>query len=150
MKDSKSGCITKVPRRRQLAYGGARNLNRAWRRLRLTEVSRSRHVGFRISKASCVGGTALLHFVGTWIHMALYERFNMIPLWWSQLRHGAFVACRSSWWSPEDLYSAGHSAPMTCGRVCLTMNLKRDGWVKAGDSKQYYCPTCARGPCTAP
>ena len=84
-----------------------------------------------------------------WIHMALYERFIMIPFWWSQLRHGAFVACRSRWRSPEDLYGAGHSAPMICGRVCLTMNLKAHGWVKARDTKQYYCPTCARGPCTA-
>ena len=79
MKDSKSGCITKVPRRRQLAYGGARNLNTAWIGLRLTEVSRSRHMGFRISKASCVGGTALLHFVGSWI-LASSKNIKNFPM----------------------------------------------------------------------
>ena len=53
-----------------------------------------------------------------WFHIALYERFKILPTLWHTLQEGTAVVCRSESKKPSDLYKAGHAAPMTCGRVC--------------------------------
>ena len=88
-----------------------------------------------------------------WIHMSLYERFRNLPSWWHKLQEGTVVVCRSRVRFPSDLYKAGDAAPMTCGRVCAFENLRAEQWRQAGESKQWYCPTCGKfyahcKPCT--
>jgi hypothetical protein len=77
-----------------------------------------------------------------WIHRGLFERFKVLPTAWVFLLHGHAVVCRARLGTPSDLYRAGHSAPMTCGRICDVREWEAEGWQKASDSKQFFCPSC--------
>ena len=77
-----------------------------------------------------------------WLNMDVYCRFRSISTHWDDLRLGNFVICRARRCHPEDIWSAGNAAPMTCGRVVDTRSLEFNRWFKANGTRQYRCPTC--------
>jgi len=88
-----------------------------------------------------------------WLNRDVYRRFRSIATHWDDLQFGRVVLCRARRKHPEDIWTAGCAAPMTCCRVVDTLSLDFSRWLKANGTRQYRCPTCDynynRGcPCT--
>ena len=88
------------------------------------------------------------HHTEIWIHQNLFARFRELSTKWAALESGKLVVCRARRYYPQDLWKAGHNAPMTCGRTCIANDWQSSLWVIANETRQlrcYFCDHLAKG-----
>ena len=85
-----------------------------------------------------------LHLVECRIFTALFTRYNQLGDVWEAVQRDDRVLCRCRRAHPEDFFSGGHGAPLSCARSTTTP--EEDGWMNTArtGTRQWRCPECDR------
>ena len=108
--------------------------------LRRHTIHHNRGLGAPVDLAEC-------QVLDVRIFKPLYDRYQKLPQRWDALKRGARVLRRARRGRPEDFFSGGHGAPLSCGRTTeYPDGVRYNGWLTTGPrgTRQWRCPTCDR------